>query len=53
MHTKVLIDFADDIAFQAVNDLALYFTLSNAFDDVALRGLMIAHSGCSDDVGVG
>jgi len=49
-HTKVVIDFADDIAFQAANDLALAFTLSGAFDDVALCGLMIAHSGYSDDV---
>jgi hypothetical protein len=29
-HTKFAIDFADDLAFQAPNDLALAFTLSGA-----------------------
>ena len=46
-------DFADDVAFQAPNDLALAFAFNGAFGNVALCSFMIPHSYDGDEVECG
>jgi hypothetical protein len=49
-HTKFAIDFADDVAFQAPNDLVLAFTLSGALRYVFFCCSMISHPGYGNDL---
>jgi hypothetical protein len=42
--------FADDVAFQAPNDLALTFAFDGAFGNVTLCNFMIPHSDDGDAV---
>ena len=46
-------DFADDVAFQAPNDLALAIAFDGAFGNVALCSFMIPHSDDGDAVECG
>lgn len=46
---KTAIDFTDNMAFQAPSDLAIAFSLGDAFDHIVLCGFVIPHSGDGDD----
>jgi hypothetical protein len=54
-HTKMSVDFANDVAFQASYDLALTFTVDSSLCHVSLCRPMISHSddGHAVECGIG